>query len=242
MAKATKKTPAPTAPTAAEIAATAAGKDAPKSLLALLDTKSVDAVKATMADFDGIRTAEWKVAESVRALRAMGLHTSAKINDFCTWFEKVTTEMGNPIRRSTVDRYNGAAWTLDQCACNPARTTEAREMSIDALNKIAGHARKATKNPEASASIARTAVATYSAKVASGVSKADAAVAAGFAKPKGADTATLDFDGQCAAAAEKALTLAGGNYETAAKILAGALVINRAKQKTAAAVASGIGS
>lgn len=245
MAKATRKSapvtaPAPTAPAIAEAAA-AKPTDSP-SLLKMLDAKGIAAVKGTIADFGALSAAEWKIAESVQRLKAMGLHTAAKVNDFCTWLDRVTTEMGNRIPRASVDRYAGAAWTLDQCAVNADRLAEARSMSIDALNKIAGHARKATKNPEAAASIARTAVGHYSAEVAKGTPKAEAAIKAGFAKPKGADTAALDFNGRCSVVGERALSLADGNYEDAAKILAGALVILRAKQKTAAAVASGIGS
>ena len=238
MATATRKTATATATAAA---ATPTKADDKMAILAGLDKAELTAIIDTAETFGGIAKAEWAVALAVRNLKSMGLHTRAKVADFCTWFESATDALGCKISRSRVDRYNQAAAALDHCECNSDRMAEAKALSIDTLGKIA-RAVKTEKNPEARASAARSKVANYTKARAEGKSATDAEIAVGIAKPKGATETGLDYDGKVNTLADKALAYGEGSYAEALRILRSAVSALETKQKTAAKVAAGKGS
>jgi len=147
------------------------------------------------------------------------------------------------IPRSKASRYDQAAQTLAACAVNPERSEEAKSISIDTLAKIAGKAKKgsadtrgADKRAEHRASIARQAVASYTAARKTGTAK-DAEVAAGI-RESASSAPALDFDGQVMQVINRAYVLADQNHADAIRILASALDRSKRMESTAREVAA----
>jgi len=234
--KASKKTivTAPASAVAAVAAAAPVATDAPKgkkggnpfaNMSDDIRALASRALSELQEGFDGIVRSEHEVARMIGSLRAKGYHTLAGYNDFNTWVEDASCGM---IPRSKSNRYDAAATVLEACEANADRKAEAVDLSIDTLAKIAGKAKKGSRETAADSraahrqTIARQSVAAYSEARSKGTAK-DAEVAAGIRDAAPSASATLDFDGQVSQIVNRAYALADNNHADAIRILATAL-------------------